>query len=34
MDAPTLKTVIDGLLILAFRLEPPTFTKLDYYELT
>jgi len=34
MDAPTLKADIDGLLILAFRLEPPTFTKLDCCEIT
>jgi hypothetical protein len=34
MDAPTLKAVIDGLLILASYLEPPTFTKLDCCEVT
>jgi hypothetical protein len=40
MDAPALKTDsalktdIDGPLILAFTLEPPTLTKLDCYEIT
>ena len=29
MDAPTLKANIDGLLILAFRLEPTALTRLD-----